>query len=93
MSDFKVSVVENTNILFVESSIFNSIDIYNEESNIQTISSNNQSTILEIEKSDIDSLHIVTNYIGNIIFPADIVGLDDYLSNFIDNYEIDCGFP
>ena len=48
---------------------------------------------LDIEASSNQIIEISTDYMGNVIVPTDIIGLDTYLSNFIDNYEIDCGSP
>jgi hypothetical protein len=63
---------------------------YNLEIETSTSSS---SPVLEIESSHIQSLEIQNGYMGNVVFASDIIGLDNYLSNFIDNYEIDCGTP
>lgn len=49
--------------------------------------------LLEIETSSDKILEISSDYAGSVIFASDITGLDDYLANFIDNYEIDCGSP
>lgn len=51
------------------------------------------STIVEVSSSTQQLLEISTNYSMNIVYASDIVGLDNYLSNFIDNYQIDCGTP
>jgi hypothetical protein len=48
---------------------------------------------LEIESSSSQILEINTGFVVNVVYATDIIGLDDYLSNFIDNYEIDCGTP
>jgi hypothetical protein len=48
---------------------------------------------LEIEVSANQILEINTDYAGSVVFASDITGLDDYIANFIDNYEIDCGSP
>lgn len=48
---------------------------------------------LEVTSSTIDTVEIVTGFSATIVYASDIVGLDDYLANFIDNYEIDCGTP
>jgi hypothetical protein len=54
--------------------------------------SDNVST-LEIETSTKDFVEISSQYFGAVVFASDIVGLDDYIANFIDQYEIDCGSP
>lgn len=64
--------------------------VYNLE--VETATSNSSQT-LQIEASSSQTLEINSGYAGNVIFASDIVGLDNYLSNFIDNYEIDCGTP
>lgn len=48
--------------------------------------------IIELSSSSIDQISINTDLIATI--PPDyIIGLNNYLSNFIDSYEIDCGSP
>jgi hypothetical protein len=48
---------------------------------------------LEITTSQTDVLEIVTGFTTTVTYASDIVGLDNYLSNFIDSYNIDCGSP
>jgi len=48
---------------------------------------------LEIETSSDRSLEIVSGYSATIVYASDIIGLEGYLSNFIDSYEIHCGSP
>lgn len=48
---------------------------------------------LEIEASSKNSIEISSEYFGSVVFASDVVGLDDYIANFIDQYEIDCGPP
>jgi hypothetical protein len=48
---------------------------------------------LEIESSFFQTLEIQAGFAGNVIFASDIIGLDNYIANFIDEYEIDCGTP
>jgi hypothetical protein len=64
--------------------------VYNLE--VETAISNNIST-LEIEASYNQTLEVNAGYAGTVVFASDILGLDDYIANFIDNYEIDCGTP
>lgn len=64
--------------------------VYNLE--VETATSNSTAT-LEVESSSSQVLEINSGYAGSVVFASDIVGLDNYLSNFIDNYEIDCGTP
>lgn len=64
--------------------------VYNLE--VETSISSTTSTI-NIETSNSQTLEINSGYNGNVVFASDILGLDEYIANFIDNYEIDCGEP
>lgn len=64
--------------------------IYNLD--IETSYSNTVNNI-DIDISSSQSLEISSGYAGSIVYASDIIGLDNYLSNFIDAYEIDCGTP
>lgn len=64
--------------------------VYNLE--VETSISSTTSTI-SIETSNSQTLEINSGYNGNVVFASDILGLDEYIANFIDNYEIDCGEP
>jgi hypothetical protein len=59
---------------------------------VETSYSDNINT-LEIESSTTDFLEISSAYFGAVVFASDVIGLDDYIANFIDQYEIDCGPP
>ena len=59
---------------------------------VETATSDTTAT-LQIEASSSKAIEINSGYVGSVVFASDIVGLDNYLSNFIDNYEIDCGTP
>ena len=48
---------------------------------------------IEIETTTDKYLEISTGFAGSVVYAADIIGIDNYLSNFIDNYEIDGGSP
>jgi len=48
---------------------------------------------LEIETSSDRSVDVISGSSLGFVSVGDIVGLDAYLSNFIDTYEIDCGSP
>ena len=48
---------------------------------------------LELVTSTDRTLEIITAYSANLVFASDVVGLDNFIANFIDNYEIDCGTP
>lgn len=93
MSDFLIEINENNNSLEIESAISNLLELNTEtlllepeinDTNIQTI---------EIERSETASIQINTEYVGSVVFASDVIGLDNFMSNFIDNYEIDCGSP
>jgi hypothetical protein len=58
------------------------------ESSIGTETNN-----IEITSSNFGSVDITAGYASMIVYASDVVGLDNYLSNFIDQYEIDCGSP
>jgi hypothetical protein len=58
------------------------------ESSIGTETNN-----IEITSSNLGSVDIVSGYSSMIVYASDVVGLNNYLSNFIDHYEIDCGSP
>jgi hypothetical protein len=58
------------------------------ESSIGTETNN-----IEITSSSLGSVDIVSGYSSMIVYASDVVGLNNYLSNFIDHYEIDCGSP
>jgi hypothetical protein len=53
-----------------------------------------QNTInnITIEKLDNTIIEINTG-ISNIVMVSDIIGLDSYLNDFLDDAEIDCGTP
>lgn len=57
---------------------------------VETTYSQNTNT-LEIQSSITDFLEIASEYFGAVVFASDVIGLDDYIANFIDQYEIDCG--
>ena len=59
---------------------------------IETSTENNTDNI-EISSTILDTLDISTGFVGTIVYASDIVGLDNYLSSFIDSYNIDCGTP
>jgi hypothetical protein len=48
---------------------------------------------LDIETSTDKIVEIISGSSLGFVSVGDILGLDDYLSNFIDSYEIDCGSP
>jgi hypothetical protein len=93
MSDFNVEISTTNNQLEIESSIINSLNFNEVNNTIETILSETINSVLEIESSTNEILEISTEYAGSVIFASDVIGLDNYLSNFIDEYEIDCGTP
>lgn len=48
---------------------------------------------LDIETSSDKTVEIISGSSLGFVSAGDIIGLDDYLSNFIDTYTIDCGSP
>jgi hypothetical protein len=93
MSDFSVEIATTSNILEIESSIGNSLN-FNEVSNtIETTLFETINGVLEVEATASDVVQISTEYAGTVVFASDIIGLENFLSNFIDSYEIDCGSP
>ncbi len=68
--------------------IFDTKNIVEIETTVGNILNN-----LEIETSSDRSVEIVSGSTVGFISVSDILGLDEYLSNFIDEYEIDCGSP
>jgi chaperonin GroEL (HSP60 family) len=59
---------------------------------IETSTEDNTDNI-EITTTNADSVEITTGFAATVVYASDIVGLDNYLSNFIDSYNIDCGTP
>ena len=59
---------------------------------IETSTEDNTQT-LEVTSTTTDSIEITTGFSATIVYASDIVGLDNYLANFIDSYNIDCGTP
>jgi hypothetical protein len=93
MSDFNIEILENNSSLEVESSILNTLEINQNNLILENDITNIISHSIEIEKSESAILQINTEYVGSVIFAGDIIGLDTFVANFIDNYEIDCGSP
>jgi hypothetical protein len=48
---------------------------------------------LEVTTSSTSTVEIVTGFAANVVYASDVIGLDNYLANFIDSYNIDCGTP
>lgn len=70
------------------------IDIYETVYTLEVETSiSDNINFLEIETSTKDFVEISSDYFGSVVFASDVVGLDNFISNFIDHYEIDCGPP
>lgn len=93
MTDFNVEILNTSNLLEIESSIINSLNFNETNNTVETSLSQIINNILEIESSASEVVEISTEYAGSVVFASDVIGLENYLSNFIDNYEIDCGTP
>lgn len=93
MSGFAIEILENNNQLEIESSISNEINIGGGDNFLLESTQPETVVNIEIEQSESLTLQINTEYIGNVIFAGDVIGLDTYIANFIDDYEIDCGSP
>lgn len=53
-----------------------------------------QNTINNITVEKIDNTIVEINSgTSNIVMASDIIGLDTYINNFLDDAEIDCGTP
>lgn len=48
---------------------------------------------IELETTTDKYVEVSTGFAGSVVYASDIIGLDNYLSNFIDSYQIDCGSP
>jgi hypothetical protein len=48
---------------------------------------------LEITTTNADTIEVTTSFAASIVYASDVIGLDNYLTNFIDSYNIDCGTP
>lgn len=93
MSDFNIEILENNSSLEVESSILNTLEINQNNLILENDVTNIISHSIEIEKSESAILQINTEYVGSVIFAGDVIGLDTFVANFIDSYNIDCGSP
>lgn len=70
------------------------LEIYDSKYSIEIESSiGNVINNIEIETSTDKTVEIISGTTLGFISVGDILGLDNYLSNFIDGYEIDCGSP
>ena len=57
------------------------------------ISTDDNTEDVEVTSTVTDTLEILTGFSATIVYASEIVGLDNYLTNFIDSYNIDCGTP
>jgi len=93
MSDFNIEILETNTQLDVEASVINTLEVDETNLSLNTESSNGVVYTLELEQSDLVTLQINTEYVGSVVFAGDIINLDTFIANFIDDYEIDCGTP
>lgn len=68
--------------------IFDTTNTIEIETSTENITDN-----IEVTSTILNTLEISTGFAATIVYASDIVGLDNYLANFIDSYEIDCGTP
>ena len=57
------------------------------------VSTEDNTENVEVSSSVTDIVEVSTGFSATIVYASEIVGLDNYLSNFIDSYNIDCGTP
>lgn len=57
------------------------------------ISTEDNTENIEMSSSVTDTVEVSTGFSATIVYASEIVGLDSYLSNFIDSYNINCGTP
>ena len=57
------------------------------------ISTDDNTQTVEATSTVVDTVEISTGFSVTIVYASEIVGLDNYLTNFIDSYNIDCGTP
>ncbi len=57
------------------------------------ISTDDNTQSVELSSTVTDTVEISTGFSATIVYASEVVGLDNYLTNFIDSYNIDCGTP
>jgi hypothetical protein len=57
------------------------------------VSTDDNTESVEFSSSVTDTVEVSTGFSATIVYASEIVGLDNYLKNFIDSYNIDCGTP
>ena len=57
------------------------------------ISTDDNTQSVEATSTVVDTVEISTGFSATIVYASEIVGFDNYLTNFIDSYNIDCGTP
>tara|TARA_E500000178_G_C16317501_1_gene443248 strand:+ start:232 stop:459 length:228 start_codon:yes stop_codon:yes gene_type:complete len=57
------------------------------------VSTEDNTENIEVSSSVTDTVEVSTGFSATIVYASEIIGLDNYLSNFIDSYNIDCGTP
>lgn len=93
MSDFIIEILQNNSTIDIESSILNNLELNQNNVILENETTNIIVHTLEIERSETSTIEINTDYVGTVVFAGDVIGLDNFIANFIDNYEIDCGSP
>ena len=74
-------------------SYFN-LDISDTVSTVEIeISTDDNTQSVEVSSTVTDTVEISTGFSATIVYASEVVGLDNYLCNFIDSYNIDCGTP
>lgn len=48
---------------------------------------------IDIEYSEINNIEISSGFSASVVYASDVLGLDTFIDNFMDNYNIDCGSP
>lgn len=97
MTDFTIDIsneIATVEVEIVSSQTFYNIEAINLSSNNEvSVSSFDSPNILEIISEQNDTIAISSDFTASIVFAKDIIDLDNYLANFIDSYNIDCGTP
>lgn len=106
LTSIGIDTIETTNIVEIDTSLdqndnqdVGSIDL-NDITEIEVaISTNNQNdtAIIDIETSSASFVEISTGFSASIttplVYASDVIGLTEFLTNFMDSFEIDCGTP
>jgi len=83
MSDFTVEVFDTNHIIEIETST--------------AVTHGEGIGVVDIETSTASSIEISTGFSAaittNLVYASDVIGLTEFLTNFMDTFEIDCGTP